>query len=338
MIRHAAWSAPANALIAGEYLITRTGGTGIAVATNPRGTLKLRESGTSSSVFAFDGGGGIRIRSKMGTTPIYWPETDHPFLHSIITGFLHRYPIASSRVWDIEIDTNSFFEKNTGKKRGLGSSAVATLLLVTALHALHQGRQLKEEQKRDIAMVAIDLHRAAHGGIGSGYDIAVSAVGGVITFTGGITPSFAQTTRGEVWSQIPVDLYSWSAETPVSSATAVERFLQRVPVDSEIEEKLRERTGQAVRSIVAANTWNALFRAVAESRDAGLDLGERIGVSAALPFVRSHRDDGWIAKASGAGNERAIIFADPQHRRPLPEGANRLEIDTVGLREEAFFL
>ncbi|MFW5644013.1 MAG: hypothetical protein ACOCYQ_08275, partial [Alkalispirochaeta sp.] len=39
----------------------------------------------------------------------------------------------------------------------------------------------------------------------------------------------------------------------------------------------------------------------------------------------------WIAKASGAGNERAVIFARNDRRRPLPVGTVPVTIERTGL-------
>lgn len=69
----------------------------------------------------------------------------------------------------IRIDTSSF--RTNGAKLGIGSSAAAAV--VSASLALDSGAE-------DVLMLAVDAHRAASNGEGSGIDVAASYHGGVI--------------------------------------------------------------------------------------------------------------------------------------------------------------
>nr|MDA3951327.1 hypothetical protein [Spirochaeta sp.] len=119
---------------------------------------------------------------------------------------------------------------------------------------------------------------------------------------------------------------------PVSSSRAVERFDNHVPVATETERAFLHANNELVDRIINAPEWRDLCSAVTEATRHGVTIGEQIGVTAALPFVASHTDDGWVAKASGAGNERSVFLVKADHRRPLPEGVRELALTTKGLR------
>lgn len=350
--RHAVWSAPANALIAGEYAITRTGGKGIAVATRPRGTIRVSESADTETPFAPIGlKGGIRVQAMMGRSTVRWPENELPLIAAIVDALGTDRPLING-VWDIEIDTREFFQRSSGEKRGFGSSAVTTLLFSTALRGIavqpiaereRSGdkanlKDLDPESRSSIALDAIRLHRAAHGGVGSGYDIAASAIGGITEFIGGEVPTFNHRAATTEWCDMAVSLYSWNTNAPVSSAKAVAQFDRCVPHWGDAEAEWLQRINRSVTAISEAENWRTLFTAIANAAADSAAIGEHIGVSAALPVVGCHHDDGWVIKTSGAGNERGIIFVHNDHRRPLPEGAQLLEIDPDGLLCEEYAL
>lgn len=347
MKRHAVWSAPANALIAGEYAITRTGGKGIAVATRPRGTVRVSEStDTDTPVVPIGPTGGIRVRARMGSSTIVWPREDLPFIASFVD-LLREENLSIHSVWDIEIDTREFFQRSTGEKRGFGSSAVTALLFTTAMRGIADRdrsdsdidvRILDQRSREAIAVEAIRLHRATHGGVGSGYDIATSTLGGITEFIGGDVPAFGHRTVTKEWCDMAVSLYSWNTNAPVSSAKAVRQFNDRVPKGTPTETEWLRRINRSVTAVSTAENWQSLFSAIANAAMDSAAIGEFIGVSATLPVVGCHHDDGWVIKTSGAGNERAIIFARDDHRRPLPEGAKPLQIDPDGLLCEEYAL
>jgi phosphomevalonate kinase len=333
------WSAPANLLVAGEYAVTREGGLGIAVATAPRGTARLFER-------TDPGASGIRVVARMtpGETVI-WPEAPVPLVGPVVDTVSSESPDLSGHLasplsdapsesrWTIELDTTSFFDATSGAKKGLGSSAVATLLLVAALRRVG-GVPGPETIDDTTARLAVKAHRTAHNGRGSGYDICTSAAGGTILFVGGARPRQERLSLFGEWNRLGIGVYTWSGRGPVSSSAAVARFDRYAPTGSDKETEIIRWNNETITAIRGSRSWATLFRGFQKIVRFGTDLGEEIGVTAALPFVSCHSDDGWIAKASGAGNERAVILARDDHRRPLPEGAVPVEIERDGLRWE----
>ncbi len=79
----------------------------------------------------------------------------------------------------IKIDTQSFYHSGTGDKLGLGASASITVSLLSALKE-YIGKPVSGE---GLYREAYPIHRKAQGKLGSGSDIAASAVGGVIQYT-----------------------------------------------------------------------------------------------------------------------------------------------------------
>jgi mevalonate kinase len=345
------WSAPANVLLAGEYAITRPGGTGLAVATNPRGYLGLYElegpvDGGTLPV-GVTGTGSITVVTVTSGAPVVHSQASSvPLVDAVLAGILEEGagpdgPGSDSRLsvnrhWRIEIDTGAFFDETTGAKLGLGSSAVATLLLTAALREIAdveagRKRNSNPEFAAEVVPAAIQAHRRVHGGRSSGYDIVTSAVGGAVQFSGGEVPT---------WKDAPFlvrflaeggALYTWNNNSIVLSATAVGCFDSVIsPGSAREREFIRENNG-VIDEIKRADGWRKLFTAISKAGELGVSLGSEIGVPAKLPFPGSHRDDGWISKASGAGNERAVIFVSSTPRRPLPRGAVSLPLQTEGL-------
>ncbi|HEX6982593.1 MAG TPA: hypothetical protein VF181_07515 [Balneolaceae bacterium] len=77
----------------------------------------------------------------------------------------------------IKIDTESFYHK-TGHKLGLGASAAITVSLLSALMKYIN----KPIAGKDLYREAYQIHRKAQGKLGSGTDVAASAVGGVMQY------------------------------------------------------------------------------------------------------------------------------------------------------------
>ncbi len=333
------WSVPANLLVAGEYAITSPGGVGVAVAVEPRATAtvfvadKTVQPGPQLANLP----GEIVAHSGGGTERIY-PDAGHHLAEAVIAhavGQSRTSPAASdgpSPQWRIEIDTTSFFDARSGAKQGLGSSAAAAVLLTTALFRL--GDRDPVLRKDEVALSAIAAHRAANGGRGSGYDIVTSTLGGVVRFVGGAHPEWRPSLCARQWTDHELRVFSWFSGTSVASSRAVGRFDQYVPEGSPERTAFIARNNAVVDRIEQAGTWDALFQAISDSRRLGEDIGASVGVPATIDICQPHRDDGWVVKASGAGNERAVILAQPNPRRSVPRHATVLPVSTEGLRWE----
>jgi phosphomevalonate kinase len=75
------------------------------------------------------------------------------------------------------LDTSAFFDKESGQKLGLGSSAAATVALCKMMLAHHGIFD------RDLLLnLALTAHGTFSEGLGSGADVAVSVFGGVISY------------------------------------------------------------------------------------------------------------------------------------------------------------
>lgn len=366
------WSVPANLLVAGEYAITSPGGMGVAVAVEPRATATVfvQDPHTQPGAALAHQPGEIVAHAGGGIERIY-PDAGHQLAEAIIAevgGHVGAPPASTSRgdapapessssapedpawaspasqnpasssaappapQWRVEIDTTAFFDPANGTKQGLGSSAAAAILLTAALVQLGGRDPLLVRQ--EIIHTAISAHRAANGGRGSGYDIATSALGGVIRFVGGDQPQWRQSTCVHHWTNNRVRVFGWFSGTAVASSGAVSRFDRYVPAGSRERNEFLERNNAVIDRIEEATGWDDLFRAVSESRRIGEDVGASVGVPATIDICQPHRDDGWVVKASGAGNERAIILSQPEPRRSVPRQAAEFPVSPEGLRWE----
>ncbi len=362
------WSVPANLLLAGEYVITEEDGLGIALAVEPRASCSVyctsaeEPSATGDSFLAavhglageapYERGDAATSRLTViartsKSEDQSWPGTAHPLIESTIevvrahlaagstsvgTNGDSAYGADATCTWHIVIDTSPFFDAHTGKKLGLGSSAAAVCLFTGALMRI-AGIDPVFRRETLIAL-AIEAHRRAHGGRGSGYDVVASAAGGAIRFCGGNRPSWEKSNLQSEIERQRIALYGWSAGKPVQSAKAVERFRHYCPRGCTERDRFIGENNRLVRRLEEAHDWASLFRPLASARRLGETIGEAIGVPATLPLSCAHLDDGWTVKASGAGNERAIILSLPNPRRPLPPDADAMTPAVDGLRWE----
>ncbi len=138
----------AKALIFGEYAVLH-GAPGLVAALSPRLYLQMTKFQLNEA------------REKTATL-----ERLDDF-GCQLRAFLHYFLNADA---EISLDMSEFFDK-FGQKIGIGSSAAAVVALLDA-YAQATGKSF------DLNM-AIRMHRALQGGIGSGIDIIASAKGGV---------------------------------------------------------------------------------------------------------------------------------------------------------------
>ncbi|MCG8478492.1 MAG: hypothetical protein MI724_05300, partial [Spirochaetales bacterium] len=225
------WSVPANLLLAGEYAITEEDGLGIALAVEPRASCSVY----CTREHADDTPSRPTIIARTGRSEDQsWPHVANPLVESTVdvvgahlaAGGAPVDVYADSRRgadaktrWRIVIDTSPFFDKHTGRKLGLGSSAAAVCLLTGALMRI-AGIDPVSRRKTLIAL-AIEAHRRGHGGRGSGYDIVASAAGGAVRFRGGRVPTWERSNLQSQMERHQIALYGWSAGKAVQSAKAV---------------------------------------------------------------------------------------------------------------------
>lgn len=319
------FSAPANLLVAGEYVVTLEGGRGIAVAVEPRGTATVERTGNDAAP---------TVETRMGGAPRLAGDDvgkgggqtsgETPIVTAVMETVREHAGRPLPPGTSIVIDTTPFFDRE-GRKLGFGSSAVSAVLLTAA--ALEASGV--EPRRGVVCRLATEAHRTAHGGRGSGYDVATSTYGGWGLFTGGGVPQ---------WRPLPMDagrpfiaaarLFTRAGRTPVSTAPAVRRF-ERWRNSPEARGVL-EAMSRSVDELGASGNPDAFAESWNDAVDAGLAIGSAIGVSADIsPF----REGARFVKASGAGDERALLLEfDPSVTWSAPW--RELSVDGEGLRRE----
>ncbi len=337
------WSVPANILLLGEYAITRPGGKGIALATAPRAhgwmTVGPQQPEGATEGAAVRGGTIlVQSRNAPGDRTI-WPAQPMPLVDAVLEAADQFLPPDLTGVTtEIGVNTTSFFDPRSGEKLGFGSSGAAAVLLTAAILSLadmvaemNGGDGHAAADQKTITPVAIRAHRLFQGGRGSGYDIACSVLGGAVIFTGGAHPAATAASLLE-----GIEFYTLRTGAPVRSAAAIRQFDAAYPPGSSEEQEFLAANNQAVQEVATAPDENTLFTRLNGAQKRSEELGAFIGVPATLPMTPAcHRSDGWIAKSSGAGNERAVIISTPRRRRPLPEGVQRLTFREEGLQSES---
>ena len=337
-------SAPGNLLVCGEYAVLEPGGLGIAVATHPRTVAEVRPARWDA------------VRCRMGGDAEHvfvpgQPVTDETRLPATCVAYLERYQLMERPLnAEITLDSSAFFH-NDGSKRGLGSSAAATVVCTAAL--LHAGGLAPAEARRILHEHAGPIHREFQHGHGSGYDVLVSTAGGGGLFRGGPSPSLT-----------PLDL-RWlrgalvaKANHAVRTAGAARSFKRWKHTASHEARTLLERSNMLVSELAAADSREKALPILERLAELGIALGERIGVSAALPPAlcaeaertiggpatgvgdpapgktelppgRASAESGSavLCKAIGAGNELALCV--PRSDTPAELALEPLAHDTI---------
>ena len=170
------FSAPGKAVLCGEYAVLH-GAPAVSMAVDRRAVVGLEATGDDWCTVATPGyqRGCWRFRAG-GDGTIEWLDDLPPQGISLVE---EAWQICA---WDdphsmaITIDTSEFADAETGTKLGFGSSAAASVALVGALLASRSAGS-------DTWPVARQVHRALHGGRGSGVDVATSCHGGIIVYT-----------------------------------------------------------------------------------------------------------------------------------------------------------
>ena len=139
------WSAPGSLLLTGEYLVTETGGRGLALACSPRGRLILESTDQT------------RIHGLWGDGEIDWTPGNKDKLIDAVSAALRRRDLHAADIagyWHLDTRT---FSRQDGQKSGFGSSAVSVLLSGRAL----ADRRIPGDA---LAEALIEAHRLFQGG------------------------------------------------------------------------------------------------------------------------------------------------------------------------------
>jgi len=320
-------------LIAGEYLITEEGGTGLAIAAGGRSYLTIKKS--------------INKDSRQKTALLMegnWPggheewsaeEDDTKSLASAVWKNCRRkdgyfQSPANGEFRRITVETHEFYD-SLGRKLGFGSSAAAALLYARGI--ANPRRDPPEVPGNMIIDCALKAHRAWQGGHGSGYDILTSANGGFGKFTAGMNPH---------WETLnwPKGLEGWLIRGGgiVSSPNATNRF-KHWRINSN-REKASLLTGMRkdIESFISflLNNENPdpgspdpalILEYLHRMAESGIRLGEKISVPASPVFPGNirfplYRRESMVVKCLGAGNETILLLC-------LPDGLQNKEIKVL---------
>ncbi|MBN2553958.1 MAG: hypothetical protein JXB06_14360, partial [Spirochaetales bacterium] len=198
----------------------------------------------------------------------------------------------------IRVDSSAFFSGS--RKSGFGSSAAVAVALSCAL--LHLGGAAGSELTQRAARIALQAHRRAQGGRGSGYDVYASLYGGFGCLAGGAEPS---------WQSLSLPwlppLYIFRGPSSVSTPDALVRYERWKRKEPGAWRSFLEDSNRCVRTFLSANSWAEARGSFEAAGELGLRLGEDIGVSARIEAPASLSPDPY--KALGAGNELGVCVS-----------------------------
>lgn len=291
---------PGNILLLGEYAVLEDGGLGLAMAVESRVRLEAWPAPTLSVLSTWPGHSVDWSPDLRGTSPLVEAAVD------TVSEFLGRAVLAR-----VHVDSSAFFTPD-GRKAGLGSSAAVTVALVCGLlRSSGHG-----EGGADVPGLALQAHRRAQGGRGSGYDVFTSFYGGSGLFRGGASPSWEPRA---LHGDLQVLLFSGPA--PVSTADAVARYFQWKERNADAARQFLLESNSAILAFVQARSPSEARASFGACRQLGIELGRSIGVPAELEAPEG-LDPRWC-KSLGAGNELGLCL--------LARGAQP-PVEAAGLR------
>jgi phosphomevalonate kinase len=296
-------SVPGNLLLLGEYAVTEEGGLGVALAVDRRVLVEVQPSAT------------LVVEGRWGEDAVHWTQgsaESSPLITAVVGTWRERLHSEVVCVGDapkeggfreptarIVVDSSAFF--TGGRKSGFGSSAAVTVALTCALLSLSG---LSESQLLQCAArLSLLAHRRAQGGRGSGYDVYASLYGGFGCLVGGAEPS---------WQAVELPwlppLYIFPGPSSVSTPNSLLHYERWKSCDPAGWRSFLEESNRGIRSFLQAKDWLKARGAFKVSKELGLRLGERIGVSACIEAPGSLEPE--LCKALGAGNELGIYLAE----------------------------
>lgn len=244
----------------------------------------------------------------------------------VVEAVLARARSEGSTIEGVRIDTKGFLEPG-GEKLGIGSSAAVAV--VTAALADGRGHEATFE-------IALDGHRNAAGGVGSGVDVAASFYGGVIACRRQPAPVEVLPSRIRglhltvVWAG-----ESASTSKLVRACREAESWPRWMNVMTELAEDgiLAWSRGDRSRFLSVVARYGRAMASL--GRDAGVPV-----VTDSIDAVLTHAEAlGAAAKPSGAGGgDVVVIFAeDPEVGAEVAARAGLrvvdLAVDPQGLRK-----
>ena len=263
-------TAPGKLMISGEYAVAFADAPAIAVALDRGARVTLDPDG-----------GPWRISSS----GLGLDEADPKAVPVVASALEHAAPEGVTGHLIIESDLGCGPEKP-----GLGASAAITVACLGVL------RRVSGAGAPPLTM-AIDVHRAAQGGVGSGFDVATSLLGGVI--------SFARTGSGAVHEPLnwPSSLHYAVMYTGAGSKTSSMLSLL-ASCDADMLAPLVDASRRT------AEAWHGgdpsdVLHALATAEDALITLAGATGAPLLAPryldVAHAVRAEGAVLRTSGAG-------------------------------------
>jgi phosphomevalonate kinase len=286
---------PGNLLLLGEYAVLEEGGLGVAMAVNARVRLEASPSQSPAIEAVWPGRSISWTPDRQGESPVL-----DSAVHAV-TRWLGA-PCAAK----IHVDSSDLFTQD-GRKTGLGSSAAVSLALVCGL--LDAAGAGAAAHGAKACTLALQAHRRAQGGRGSGYDVLTSFHGGCGLFTGGADPG---------WEPCALPgtprVLLFAGPAPVSTAEAVEMYGTWKENDPGAARDFLRESNNAVTSFVRSRSDAQALLWFTACRQLGIELGRSIGMTAELE-IPPGVDPKWC-KALGAGNELGLCLLPPGAQPP----------------------
>jgi len=183
--------APGKLILIGEYAVLE-GAPAVVMAVNRYATTSIKISQTNkfnvnstslkgfSCNFAIQQNGELKFSSAVLKNQLdklnYFIFSFREAHRVLKAGRINLPPL------DITLDTADFFQKETGNKLGLGSSAALSVALYGGLLSYPNQEMQLRCSKNDLFNAVNSMHRLAQGQIGSGIDVAASVFGGALKY------------------------------------------------------------------------------------------------------------------------------------------------------------
>lgn len=325
--------APGSILLLGEYAITTPGGLGLAVAVEPYAHATYTADDEFSVTGLWPEGATDRSRTwRDDHRADGYAEGGPTIVDTVIElcrAFLAPVPLPR---FNFRLDTRSF--RGRAGKAGLGSSASGTVALAAAILAAAEVPRTRV--RAAMPRLAVDAHRRAQRGKGSGYDVLTAWHGGSGVFRGGAIPGWTPVSLP--WISHAHLVYGDGSVSTPGAIDAYTAWATRHPSDASA---FRDRSNSIVlrvakcsRELEPTRELLELFR---EAAIHGAKLGTAIGrptsvsperaVAACIEQARPS-----VLKALGAGGELGIVIPeDAERSRRLAEcGVERVSCADTG--------
>jgi mevalonate kinase len=290
--------APGKLFVLGEYAVL-DGCPAVVAAVDRHVEVTLRCTRSST----------VRITAPGFCEPLEFsagaPPVPSDALRFVLAAYRAAYERALPEIPPVGMDIRVVSRLATadGVHSGLGSSAAVTVAAVAALFAAADREAPLSEWRDAVFATALDAHRMAQGGIGSGADVAASVYGGTLAFE----PRAAQLPRVTPLA-LPADatlLAAWSGDS-ASTPELVKHYLAMRNGTQAARAAFVATSRQCVAQFVSQLGRGVVPLDALDANGAALEqLGATLGVSLVTPrlheIVTIARAHGAGAKVSGAG-------------------------------------